>query len=90
MPLVIRKDLWNKLSASEQKIVKDAALKAQKLNRDIVKKQTESLVADLKKAGMTVTSPNLAEFSKATKSVLDDFSAVYGKSLMTKVQNFTK
>ena len=90
MPLVIRKDLWNKLSASEQKIVKDAALKAQKLNRDIVKKQTESLVADLKKAGMTVTNPNLTEFSKAAKSVLDDFSAVYGKSLMTKVQNFTK
>lgn len=90
MPLVIRKDVWNKLSAAEKKVVQDAAIKAQNLNRSIVKEQTDSLVASLKKEGMTVTTPNLAEFKKATQSVIDMFSDVYGKDLMDKVVNFTK
>jgi len=88
MPLVIRKDLWKKFSAADQKIIKDAALKAQKLNRSIVKEQTESLVKDLKAKGMTVTTPNLKEFATATQSVLDMFSDVYGKDLMNKVKAF--
>lgn len=90
MPLVIRKDLWTKFSPSEQAIIKAAAKKAQDLNRKMVKEQTENLVADLKKAGMTVTNPNLKEFSDATKGVLDMFSDVYGKDLMNKVRAFTK
>ena len=90
MPLVIRKDLWSKFSAADQKIIKDAAIKAQNLNRKMVKEQTESLVANLKKEGMTVTNPKLAEFSAATKGVLDMFSDVYGKTLMDKVKAFTK
>lgn len=90
MPLVIRKDIWNKLSAQEKKIVKDAAIKAQDLNRKMVKDQTDSLVANLKKAGMTVTYPDLQEFKKATQSVLDIFSEVYGKDLMNRVTAFTK
>ena len=88
MPLVIRKDLWKKFSAADQKIIKDAALKAQKLNRTIVKEQTESLVKDLKAKGMTVTTPNLKEFATATQSVLDMFADVYGKDLMNKVKTF--
>jgi tripartite ATP-independent transporter DctP family solute receptor len=88
MPLVIRKDLWKKFSAADQKIIKDAALKAQKLNRTIVKEQTESLVKDLKAKGMTVTTPNLKEFATATQSVLDMFADVYGKDLMNKVKAF--
>ncbi|MBR1614044.1 MAG: TRAP transporter substrate-binding protein, partial [Treponema sp.] len=88
MPLVIRKDLWKKFSAADQKIIKDAALKAQKLNRSIVKEQTESLVKDLKAKGMTVTTPNLKEFATATQSVLDMFADVYGKDLMNKVKAF--
>ena len=88
MPLVIRKDLWKKFSAADQKIIKDAALKAQKLNRTIVKEQTESLVKDLKAKGMTVTTPNLKEFATATQGVLDMFADVYGKDLMNKVKAF--
>ena len=90
MPLVIRKDLWKKLSPADQKIIKDAAVKAQNLNRKIVMEQTDSLVANLKKEGMTVTTPKLSEFADATKGVLDMFSDVYGKALMDKVKAFTK
>jgi len=88
MPLVIRKDMWDSFSKAEQKIIKDAAIKAQNLNRKIVKDQTDSLVASLKKEGMVVTSPKLDEFSKATQSVIADFTSVYGATLMNKVKNF--
>lgn len=90
MPLVIKKDVWNKLTAAEKKIVQEAAIKAQNKNRSIVKEQTDSLVANLKKEGMTVTTPDLNEFKKATQGVLDMFSDVYGKDLMNKVIAFTK
>ena len=88
MPLVIRKDLWKKFSAADQKIIKDAALKAQKLNRTLVRDQTRDLVKDLKAKGMVITNPNLKEFASATKEVLDMFSEVYGKELMDKVKAF--
>jgi tripartite ATP-independent transporter DctP family solute receptor len=90
MPLVIRKDMWDKFSAANQKIIKDAAIKAQNADRKIVKEQTDTLVSSLQKEGMTVTKPNLAEFADATKGVLDEFSEVYGKDLMDKVKAFTK
>ena len=90
MPLVIKKDVWNKLSAAEKKVVQDAAIKAQNLNRTLVKDQTNSLVASLKKEGMVVTRPDLGEFKKATQSVFEIFSEIYGKDLMDKVIAFTK
>ena len=90
MPLVIKKDVWNKLSDAEKKVVQDAAIKAQNLNRTLVKDQTNSLVASLKKEGMVVTSPDLGEFKKATQSVFEIFSEIYGKDLMDKVIAFTK
>ena len=90
MPLVIKKDVWNKLSAAEKKVVQDAAIKAQNLNRTLLKDQTNSLVASLKKEGMVVTRPDLGEFKKATQSVFEIFSEIYGKDLMDRVIAFTK
>lgn len=88
MPLVIRKDVWSKLSASEQAAVKAAAQKAQKLNRDTVKAQTDSLVSKLKAAGMTVSNPDLSAFKAATTSVYTTYEAQYGKDLINKAKNF--
>ena len=90
MPFVIRKDLWDSLSKSEQKILKDAAVQAQNLNRTMVKEQSENLVANLKKAGMIITYPDLKEFAEATKHVLDAFSNDYGQDLIDKVKAFAK
>ena len=78
------------LSDAEKKVVQEAAIKAQNLNRTLVKEQTNSLVASLKKEGMVVTSPDLGEFKKATQSVFEIFSEIYGKDLMDKVIAFTK
>lgn len=85
MPFVIRKDIWNKLSSYDKKVIQEAALKSQDYNRRLVKEQTQTLVEILKKGGMTVTYPELREFKKATESVMEIFSDVYGKDLMNRV-----
>lgn len=88
MPLVIRKDVWDKLSKDEQNAVKAAAKKAQDKNRSLVKEQTDSLVANLKKAGMTVSTPKLDAFKKATESVYEIYEAQYGADLIKKAKSF--
>lgn len=90
MPLVIRKTLWDNLSESDHQILLDAAKKAQDLDRNLVKTQTESYVDRLKKAGMTITTPDLKEFAKATSGVIDTFATVYGEELVSKIKGTTK
>lgn len=90
MPLVIRKKLWDSFDAASQKILLDAAKKAQNLDRNLVKAQTESYVVKLKDAGMTITTPNLKEFAKATDGVMDAFATIYGADLIAKMRAATK
>ncbi len=89
MPLVIRKDLWDEFSDADKKIIIDAAKKAQDFDRKLVKEQTESYVSKLKDAGMTITTPNLAEFKAATASVMDVFTNIYGEDLLKKLRAAT-
>ena len=89
MPLVIRKDLWQVFSDSDKAIILDAAKKAQDLNRKLVKEQTESYVAKLKEAGMTITNPDLKAFKNATSGVMGVFTNVYGEELLAKLKAAT-
>jgi tripartite ATP-independent transporter DctP family solute receptor len=90
MPLVIRKSLWDTIPAGDRQILIEAAKKAQDLDRQLVKAQTESYVDLLKKAGMTVTTPNLKEIAEATSGVINTFSTVYGDELIAKMKAMTK
>jgi TRAP-type C4-dicarboxylate transport system substrate-binding protein len=60
------------------------------LDRNLVKAQTESYVVKLKEAGMTITTPNLKEFAKATDGVMDAFATIYGADLIAKMRAATK
>ena len=86
MPFVIRKDIWDNFSEADQKVIKDAAQKAQKVNRQAIKQQTEEYVQKLEDKGMTVTYPDLAEFKEATQSVYDYFASSYGEELMDQLK----
>lgn len=90
MPLVIRKDLWDGMSAESRKILSDAAKRAQDADRELVKSQTESYVDLLREAGMTVTTPNVREFARATDGVMDTFATVYGAELIARMREATK
>ncbi len=90
MPLVIRKDLWKEFSQSDKDLIIAAAKKAQDLDRKLVKEQTESYVSKLKEAGMTITSPDLKAFQKATAGVMNVFTDIYGEELLKKLAEATK
>ena len=87
MPFVIRKDVWDGLSAEDQNILKEAAKKAETKDRDMVKSQTEEYIGKLKEEGMDITEPDLAEFKDATKSVADNFKDTYDPELLKEIQN---
>lgn len=87
MPLVIRKALWDKFSEEDKALIVDAAVKAQNLNRKLVKEQTEAYVSKLKEAGMIIINVDIGEFQKATAAVIDVFSNVYGEKLIDELKN---
>lgn len=83
MPFVIREDLWQAMTKEEQTVIENAAKEAITLNRHLVKEQTENYVALLEEAGMIITYPDLSLFQEKTSGVLDFFSTVYGKNLVS-------
>ena len=88
MPLVIRKELWDMFGDSDKKIILDAAIKAQELDRKLVKEQTDSYVSKLAEAGMTITTPDLNEFAKATSGVMDVFTNIYGGETLDRLKKW--
>ena len=89
MPLVIRKDLWNMFSDSDKALILAAAKKAQDLDRKLVKEQTDSYVSKLKEVGMTITTPDLKAFQRATSGVMNVFTNVYSEELLKKLAETT-
>ena len=86
MPFVIRQDVWDSLSAEDQDILLKAAKKAQDKDRELVKKQTEEYVQKLKDEGMTITTPDLDEFKKATESAAEIFKNTFNVKLLEGVK----
>lgn len=86
MLFVIRDDIWNSLSEDDQKIILDAAKKAQDMDRKLIKTQTEEFVQKLEDAGMNITYPNLNDFNEATQSVFDELSSSYDKEIIDAVR----
>ena len=89
MPLVIRKELWDMFSPADKAILLSAAKKAQELDRKLVKEQTASYVGKLREEGMTIITPDLKAFKKATSGVMDVFTTVYGEELLMKLKAAT-
>jgi tripartite ATP-independent transporter DctP family solute receptor len=89
MCFTIAESTWKKMSASQQEIVKAAAVSSQEYNRELNKKQTEELLSKLEENGMTITKPDLAPFVEATASVAEDLKDTYG-DLLDKLNEWQK
>ena len=90
MPLFINEAFYQSLSDDQKKIVSDAAIAAQNLDRKIVKEKTTSQLELLKEKGMKVTTPDLKEFAAATDKVPYLFKTIFGEELLNKAINFEK
>ena len=82
MLFVLRQDIWDKLSKADQKILLDAAAKAQEKDRELIKNQTEDYIQKLEEVGMKVTYPDLNEFKAATASAVELFANTYDADLI--------
>ena len=78
--LLVSKIFWDKLSAAEQKILRDAALEARDYQRKVSLAAAEESVTELKKAGMQyndVPPAELARMRQAVQPVIDKFMNSY-------------
>ena len=72
MCFAIAESVWQKLTPEQQEIVAAAALASGDYDRQMNRQQTDDLVANLEEAGMKINYPDLAPFSAATKSVIEE------------------
>ena len=87
LPMIINERAWRKLSPEHQRVVMDAAGEARELNNKLTLSQEESLLANFKKAGMTVIQPDVEAFRKASTGAREKLEGVWGKGLYEKIVN---
>lgn len=90
MPLVIGKNFLNGLTAQQQDVIRKSAIEARSFNRQLIKTQTDQMLGELEKAGMTVIRPDIDTFKQATKDVRLQFLGTFGEKLINDAYNFTR
>lgn len=76
--LLVSKKFWDKLSAEEQKLIRDAVAETRDYQREQTRIQAEKALSDLKAKGMAFNEIAPAEYARmqeATKSIAAKFSA---------------
>ena len=83
MCFAIAESTWNKLTAEQQEIVAAAAQASGDYDREMNRQQTEDLVANLEAEGMKINYPELAPFSAAAQSVIEENALGISEDLLT-------
>lgn len=78
--VVVNDALWQKIPAADRKIVEDALATHMAWSNEQIKQQEVSLLGEMKAAGMTIITPDVEAFRKATlAAVPPKFEAKWGK-----------
>ena len=80
---MISKKVWDKLTPEQQKIVKEESKKAGNWMRKTCRDGEAEQIAELKKFGMEVTTPDKAQFKKLMKPAYDRMKAIAGEDNIT-------
>jgi TRAP-type transport system periplasmic protein len=80
---VISKKVWDKLTPDQQKIIKEESVKAGNYMRKAVRDGEAEQIAELKKLGVEVSTPDKAPFKKLMKPAYDRMSAIAGEENIT-------
>jgi len=86
--VIFSKKVWDTLSASEKKILEDAALEAAKYQREQSRALMATALDNIKKGGMAVTelSPTeMAKFREKVKPVIAKHSATVGEATVAEM-----
>ena len=79
----IAESTWNKLTPEQQEIVAAAAAASGEEQCEVIRAQTDDLVASLEEEGMKVNFPELAPFVEATQSVIEENALGISEELLT-------
>ena len=74
-PFVMSKRSYDKMSDADRKIIREAALEATKVNRQMSLDSDAQLVGELKAKGIEINSPDLGPFVEATKPVIEKWTS---------------
>jgi tripartite ATP-independent transporter DctP family solute receptor len=84
MTHVVSKKVWNSLSADQQKVVREESEAASKLMRKLVRDDEARQIAEMKKMGIQIDTPDLAPFRAAMPPAYEKVKAKIG------AQNFAE
>lgn len=80
--LLINKGVWEKLTGEQRKIMTECIAEARDWERNYSAEMDGKLAGELEKAGMTVSSPDKAEWAKTLAPVYAQFESVIGKDVI--------
>lgn len=78
MTHVVNRGVWNKLTPEQQKIISEESISASKLMRHLVRDQEATQIAEMKKMGIRIDTPNLAPFKAAMPPAYEKVKAKIG------------
>jgi len=87
---VVSEKTWNKLTAEQQKAIREAAKETMEWQNAEVARQEADLLQQLKDSGMTVTEPDITEFKARAMTVHAEFAQKYGQDIYDKIINAAK
>lgn len=85
-PVQISRRFWDKLSAAEQKLLREAAVDAQNYQRAVSREVSAKAVAELRAKGMVhneIAPAEQARMREAVKPVYDKFAGSYDPAVVT-------
>ncbi|MDD0837697.1 TRAP transporter substrate-binding protein [Curvibacter sp. HBC61] len=86
--VIVSKKFWDKLSATEQKILQDAASETALYQRKVAREEATKALAELKKQGMQVhelTAQDIAKLRERAKPATDKLTQQVGEPLVKEV-----
>jgi tripartite ATP-independent transporter DctP family solute receptor len=81
---------WKKLTAWQQNIVRNEAIRAGNFVRKTLNNEESELIAKMEKAGVKITRPNPAPFREAAKAAYDKIFDRYGQENVKMMMKFAE
>jgi tripartite ATP-independent transporter DctP family solute receptor len=73
--ILMSSKVWEELSEQEREWLRGAVMDASQFQRELWHKETEKNLDDLRKAGVTITEPDLEPFRKAVEPVVKKYAS---------------
>ncbi len=85
MVLIISKKVWDAFPDDIKAIFKEQAMSNAKVERQMLKEADEKYIADMKKFGTVITTPDTTPFREMVKPVYDKYSKDIGEDIIKQI-----